>query len=76
MDKFLKIKLFAYLRDNRGREVEVLFKDNMTIIDLLEELNIEKEKVRIIIVNGRHQKFDYTISPCDEISLFPPVAGG
>ncbi len=76
MQHFLKVKLFAYLRDGRGKEVNVLYKDEMTILDLINELNIPKERARLLIVNGRHKQFDYVISKDDEISIFPPVAGG
>ncbi len=76
MQHYLKVKLFAYLRNGRGKEVEVAYNESMTIMDLLNKLNIPKDKARILIVNGRHKKYDYVISKEDEISIFPPVAGG
>ncbi len=76
MQYILKVKLFAYLREGRGKEVEVAFKEGMTILDLLNELNIPQERARLLIVNGRHKQFDYEILFDDEISIFPPVGGG
>ncbi len=72
----LKVKLFAYLRDGRGKEVEVVHKDGMTILDLITFLDIPKDRARLLIVNGKHQTFDYVILEDDEISIFPPVGGG
>ncbi len=76
MDYILKVKLFAYLRDGRGKEVEVTFKEGMTILDLINELNIPENRARLLIVNGHHKQFDYIIKHDDEISIFPPVGGG
>ncbi len=76
MQYILKVKLFAYLRDGRGKEVEVTFQDGMTILDLITELNIPQDRARLLIVNGRHKQFDYVILHDDEISIFPPVGGG
>ncbi len=76
MQTFLIVKLFAYLRDGIGKETKVVYKKGMTILDLLNELNINQKDARLLIVNGKHEQFNYVIKEDDEISIFPPVGGG
>jgi molybdopterin converting factor small subunit len=39
-------------------------------------LNIPREKVFSILVNGVHKDFDQALAEGDRVSIFPPVGGG
>ena len=72
----IKIKLFAYFRDNRGKILTKAYPSGATPADVVLDLGIEQEIVAILLVNGVHAKWDQVLAAGDTISLFPPVAGG
>jgi len=39
-------------------------------------LNIPKERVTIVLVNGEPADPDHSLKEGDEVELFPPVSGG
>lgn len=72
----ITVKLFAYFRDGRGKELqldEVIYDTPLAVCQVLK---IEPEAVGILLVNGFHAKFDQILKNGDLVSLFPPVAGG
>lgn len=75
-NRTLVIKLFATLREGRGKTVDFPFKDNLTPGDIIKELNIPPDEVAILLVNGRDAQFSQVLLPTDYISIFPPVGGG
>jgi sulfur carrier protein len=70
------VKLFATLRQARGKVIEMEITENTVVRDLLNQLSIENEEIAILLVNGKDGKFDQKIYEGDIISLFPPVGGG
>ncbi|MEN8904961.1 MAG: MoaD/ThiS family protein [Clostridiales bacterium] len=70
------IKLFATLRDYNDNEFKLDIKSNTNIISIIESLNIPKEEIAIIMVNGRSADLDYRLKDKDILALFPPVGGG
>lgn len=77
----VQVKPFATLRRHFadievGEAVLVELPDEATVGDLLSELDVPREQVKIVFVNGTVQKQDYSLSDGDEIGLFPPVGGG
>lgn len=74
-------KLFATLRRQYpelgvGEAMTVELPDDATVAELVEELNLPKEDIHLIFVNGIVQKDGYSLSEGDEIGIFPPVGGG
>jgi molybdopterin converting factor small subunit len=71
-----KVRLFATLRKDRGREIMVTLYDELTARAIIDELDIEEKDVAILMINGRDGHLDTTLKAGDVISIFPPVGGG
>jgi molybdopterin synthase sulfur carrier subunit len=72
----IRVKLFATLRDGRGKEVMVEACENATVENILSSLAIDTKDVAILLVNGRDGKPDQVLNENDVLSIFPPVGGG
>ena len=77
----VKVKLFATLRDylpkeSDGKSCMVTVDENTTIEQIIAQLNIPGDIPKIILINGRNGSLSQTVKPGDEVSIFPPVAGG
>ena len=47
-----------------------------TVGDVLAEVGIPQEEVKIIFVNGRSSEFDTVLVDGDRVGIFPAVGGG
>ena len=72
----MKVKLFASLRDGRFMEKEWDYVEGSTVSRILEELNINKKDVGVLLVNSRHAETDYKLEKGDTLSIFPVIGGG
>jgi molybdopterin converting factor small subunit len=77
----IRVKLFATLGRFAGNGVpgvpfEKEFSDGATLSDLVTELNLPHEEVKVFFVNGRARPKDWILKPGDEVGIFPLVAGG
>ena len=72
----IEARLFATLRDGRGKIVDIEPDTVKTAGDLLRRLEIEPEAVAILLINGFHSKPEDAVKDGDVVSLFPPVGGG
>jgi len=72
----IKVKLFATLRKNLGKELDFEYRDGLTIQDVIDELGVDNDKVSIMLINGVHHKADALLKDNVELHLFPPVGGG
>lgn len=72
----IEVRLFATFREGREKKQKLLFKDDITILEILEILNIDKEDVSILLLNGMDGDFDRKLKDKDVLSIFPPVGGG
>jgi sulfur-carrier protein len=77
----VRAKLFATLSRHfagaaPGTPVEVQISDGATLVDLVNQLRVPYEEVKMVFVNGRIQSLDYKLQPGDEVGIFPPVGGG
>jgi sulfur carrier protein ThiS len=77
----VQAKLFATLRRHYphlaiGEAMTVELPDEATVGQLMEELDLPEEQVKVVFVNGVVRKEDQQLSEGDEIGLFPPVGGG
>lgn len=72
----IKVRLFATLRDGRGKELMMELDEGSNVRKILESLQIKQEDVAILLINGRDGSFDIALSEGDTVSIFPPVGGG
>ena len=72
----INARLFATLREGRGKEVSFDVPEGTTAENIINQLGISKEEVAILLINGRDGAFDKSLSPEDTLSIFPPVGGG
>ena len=70
------VRLFATLREGRGKEQELDAAPATTPRDLMGLLGIAEKDVAILLVNGRDGKIDDPLTENDRVSFFPPVGGG
>jgi len=77
----VKVKLFATLRDylpkdSDGKSCQMEIDAKTTIGQIISQFSIPEEIPKIILVNGLNGSMDQTLKEGDEVSIFPPVAGG
>lgn len=72
----IKVRLFATLRENRGKELQLSLSEDVTPADIIDKLEIAKADVAILLVNGRDGSLDQQLNDEDVVSIFPPVGGG
>ena len=76
-----QVKLFATLRRQYpdlkvGEAMSVELKEDVTLEQLVKELGLPEERVKVIFVNGTVRQNDYRLTDGDEVGIFPPVGGG
>ncbi|MBW1792272.1 MAG: MoaD/ThiS family protein [Deltaproteobacteria bacterium] len=47
-----------------------------TVSELCKLMNIPEAKIKIVMVNGKSESFDYELQGDERVGLFPPVGGG
>jgi len=72
----IKVKLFATLREGRGKVLDLEVKKGSSVSDILKKLEITPDDIALLLVNGKDGDFNIELSHGDVISLFPPVGGG
>lgn len=56
--------------------LEVDFEPQQSVSDLMRRLGIPEDKVKVIMVNGRHASPDRIMADGDRLAIFPAVGGG
>jgi len=77
----VRVKLFATLRRFRpglgiGEAFPVELQDSAAVRQLIAQLGLPDEEVKMIFVNGVARDRDYPLADGDEVGIFPPVGGG
>lgn len=72
----IKIRLFATLREGRGKELIKEYDVPTTPKDIITELGIAESDVAILLINGRDGNLEQVLKMDDVVSIFPPVGGG
>ncbi len=72
----ITVKLFANLRENREKIMDMDVRSDTTVKEIIESLGIPLQDVAIIMINGRGTKSDAVLKSDDVLALFPPVGGG
>ena len=76
----IELRLFAslsvYMPETVSVDSIIDIKEGISIRELLEQLNVPLDSVKIIFVNGVHAERDEILKEGDRVGIFPPVAGG
>jgi len=77
----VRVKVFATLRRYLpgvmpGTSLEVELPAGATVDDLLGQLNLPREEVKVVYVNARARPWSYKLASGDEVGIFPPIGGG
>jgi molybdopterin converting factor small subunit len=74
--KTLTVKLFAYFREDRFLEEVRQYPDTTSVLDIIQELNIDPEDVGVTMINSRHCDLDQLPQEGDLLAIFPVIGGG
>lgn len=72
----IEVRLFAGLRQGRQKIYQMEAASIKTVQDIMDMLNIQRNEVNILLINGFHQKPETEVKDEDIVSLFPAVGGG
>ena len=77
----IEINLYATLSrnlpDRSGRTSNVMeIMGDTSVGELLRQLNIPNESVKLIFINGVHAGMDAVLKNGDRIGVFPAIGGG
>ena len=72
----VEVRLFANLRKGREKVYFMEPESIATVQDIMDRLQIPREEVNILLINGFHQKPETKVNDEDIVSLFPAVGGG
>jgi sulfur-carrier protein len=59
-----------------GTPLEVDLPDGATVADLIAELGLPDEEIKVTFINHRACPRDRKLEPGDEVGIFPPIGGG
>ncbi|MTI94412.1 MAG: MoaD/ThiS family protein [Firmicutes bacterium] len=72
----VNVRLFATLREGRGKTLTIELKESAVVRDVLAVLAIAEQDAAILLRNRLDVTLDSELAPQDTISIFPPVGGG
>ena len=77
----VEVRLYATLRkyqNDQGSSEPVIFElnDEAKLGNLLDELEIPREEIKTVFVNGTWEEESFLLRDGDRIGIFPPIAGG
>jgi molybdopterin synthase sulfur carrier subunit len=73
----IDLKLFVTLAQYLPPGSEAYdIKEGTTVDDLMTDLGIPPDIVKLIFINGKKQDREYCIQHKDRVGMFPPVGGG
>jgi len=75
------VRLYATLRAYlpgaaSGAKMTVELSEGATVGDLVKQLGLPSDEVKVTFVNGRARSPDWVLQPGDEVGVFPPIGGG
>jgi len=77
----IEVNLYASLakylpKNSEGKPCIMEVGEGANVRQLLEQLKVPSDVVKIIFLNGAHAGTDATLKDGDRLGVFPPVAGG
>ena len=70
------VKLFATFRAGRFDIESRQYPDGTTVEQIIDELELPREKLGIVMVNSRHVDLDREMRDGETVAIFPLVGGG
>ena len=49
---------------------------DMTVAELCEQMSIPADRIKIIIVDGKHKSLDHVLTGVERVGLIPAIGGG
>jgi sulfur-carrier protein len=81
--KLMKVELHLYASLSKYLPPDAVFKTclvkietDTTIKDIIEQMNIDEQSVKLLFLNGVHASVDSVLKDGDRVGIFPPVGGG
>lgn len=59
-----------------GEPFAVELPERSTVADLVAQLGVRANEVKVVYVNGEARAELYRLRPADEVGFFPPIGGG
>lgn len=72
----ITVKLFATFRAGRFDIETRQYPDETTVEQIIDELQLPREKLGIVMVNSRHVDLDREMHDGETLAIFPLVGGG
>lgn len=60
----------------KGNSCTMELREGTRVRELLEQLKIPIDSVKLVFLNGVHARDDEILNDGDRVGVFPPVAGG
>ena len=70
------VKLFAFFREGRFIKEDKELPEGTTAGEVVDNLQIDREEVGVLMLNSRHCKFDTVLQEGDIYAIFPVIGGG
>ena len=77
----LKILLSSILRKyfpdyDPLKGIDFVVDGKLTVAELCRQMKIPADKIKIVMINGKSEEFNYVIRGDERVGLFPPIGGG
>ena len=72
----VQVKLFANFREGRFIKQDKELPAGTTAGQVVDDLNIDREDVGVLMLNFRHCKFETVLQEGDIYAIFPVIGGG
>ncbi len=72
----IRVKLAGIFRIDRFRENLILYPTNVTVRELVADLQLPEHLLGIVVVNDVHVGTDFVLGDGDTLALFPLLDGG
>jgi molybdopterin synthase sulfur carrier subunit len=59
-----------------GGGVALKVEAGISVAEVCRLMNVPHDRVKIVMVNGRHRSMDHLLAGDERVALFPPVGGG
>ncbi len=77
----VEVRLYATLRKYQpglgiGEPLLITLNDKAKLGDLLDELTIPREEIKVVLVNGKWEEANYLLEDGDRAGIFSLIGGG
>lgn len=75
-----RLRASGCLSENRdvraGQSLQIELPGGSCVADLLQQIELPVDEVKVVFVNARARKFDHPLAEGDQVGIFPLVGGG